>query len=300
MPENRETCFVIMPFSKTTEEHTEDYWTKHFVHFLKPLIEENTNLEAHRSEALRGDILKQIITNLVTAPIVVADLTDHNCNVYWELGIRQSFKHCTVTIAESETPIPFDLSVKARLEYYPKDHIKMQEFKKIFKQALNDCITNPTSPDSHVLETIGGRGTLFEVFRKDEARRRLEALVSQCFRNLDACKSAVKQAKVNINLRKSGPNSSEARALSSFLSLSALQLLILERYIEEDEEFYYDLQNQEAWYIWFNDLIKDWDNPLKMPVIDATLVATEEECLKKLEKTLDVASRSLETVGKLM
>jgi hypothetical protein len=32
-------CFVIMPFSETTPEHTEDYWTRHFDTFLKPLIE---------------------------------------------------------------------------------------------------------------------------------------------------------------------------------------------------------------------------------------------------------------------
>ena len=50
-----------MPFSKTTNSHTENYWTKHYENFLKPLVEENTNLKAHRSKALRGDILREII-----------------------------------------------------------------------------------------------------------------------------------------------------------------------------------------------------------------------------------------------
>lgn len=90
-----------MPFSKTTDKHTEDYWTEHFERFLKPLIEENPGLEARRSEPLRGDILRQIITDLVVSRVVVADLTDHNPNVYWELGVRQSFQHGTVTIAEA-------------------------------------------------------------------------------------------------------------------------------------------------------------------------------------------------------
>jgi len=79
----RETCFVIMPFSKTTKDHTKSYWTEHFKSFLKPLIEEYPGLEAHRSKALRGDILRQIITDLVVSHVVVADLTDHNPNVYW-------------------------------------------------------------------------------------------------------------------------------------------------------------------------------------------------------------------------
>ena len=79
--------------------------------FLGPLIEESGELEAYRSEPIRGDVLRQIITNLVFYPVVVADLTDNNPNVYWELGVRQSFKHGTITIAEYGTKLPFDVSV---------------------------------------------------------------------------------------------------------------------------------------------------------------------------------------------
>ena len=78
MSTNREICFVIMPFSKTTDEHTEDYWTKHFESFLKPIIEENPNLEARRLKAMRGDILREIITDLVVSRVVVADLTEQS------------------------------------------------------------------------------------------------------------------------------------------------------------------------------------------------------------------------------
>jgi hypothetical protein len=49
--------------------------------FLKPLIEKIEDLEAFRSEPLRGNIASQIITDLVNSDIVVADLTDHNPNV---------------------------------------------------------------------------------------------------------------------------------------------------------------------------------------------------------------------------
>ena len=30
MAADRYTCFVIMPFSQTTDTHTEEYWTDHF------------------------------------------------------------------------------------------------------------------------------------------------------------------------------------------------------------------------------------------------------------------------------
>ena len=56
-------CFVIMPFSKTTEAHSEEYWDTHFEKIIKPAIESTKFLTAYRSSPLRGDVLRQIITN---------------------------------------------------------------------------------------------------------------------------------------------------------------------------------------------------------------------------------------------
>ena len=195
--EQSRTCFVIMPFSETTKEHTEDYWTKHFNSYLKPLIEECLELEAQRSEPLRGDILRQIITDLVTCPVVVADLTDYNANVYWELGVRHSFKHGTVTIAQYGTELPFDVGAQGTLFYHPQDHVKDADFRRRFKEAIQDCLSHPERPDSHVLETITGRGTLFEIFRRDEAMRRLDAVLSECNWNVSLLKEVMNQAQKN-------------------------------------------------------------------------------------------------------
>ena len=62
-----------------------------------------------RSHPLRGDMVREIITNLVMAPIVIADITDENPNVYWELGVRHSFEHGTIIIAEEGTKRRFDI-----------------------------------------------------------------------------------------------------------------------------------------------------------------------------------------------
>ena len=100
MSEKKLKCFVIMPFAQSSDEHTEEYWTNHFYKFLKPEIEKIPSLKASRSDELRGDILKKIINDIYNSYVVVADLTDHNSNVFWELGIRQSFKYRTITTAE--------------------------------------------------------------------------------------------------------------------------------------------------------------------------------------------------------
>jgi hypothetical protein len=233
----RHRCFVIMPFSKSSGIHTDDYWNKHYTDFLEPLIESSNAFKAVRSEALHGDILRQIITDLVTAPLVVADLTDANPNVYWELGVRQSFKHSTITIAEHGTKRPFDLSTKGTLPYYPNDHIKMEKFKKQFLEAIADCRDNPESPDSHVLETIGGRGTLYQILMRDESLRRLDALIAETDRNRRSWGLIIAACKENPEKRKNS-RQGDVSYPTQILRRCCIDLLISTRYISTGPDFY--------------------------------------------------------------
>lgn len=238
-----------MPFSKTSNEHTEEYWTNHFETFLKPLIEETKELEAHRSEPLRGDILKQIITELVATPVVVADLTDRNPNVFWELGVRQSFKHCTITIAEKGTKVPFDVSVKGVLFYYPQDHIKNAKFRKKFKKAIEDCVSHPDSPDSHVLETISGRGSLFSIIHRDEMARRVEGLISEYEGNSDVIKHTYKTI-----------DEGKGDVVTRRLRTSSVELLTTHRYLAEKVSFYYDAETYFLEMLIVNEQLGIWEH----------------------------------------
>ncbi len=259
----KQKCFVIMPFYGSSEKHTEDYWTKHYEDFLKPLIESTHPLVAERSCPLRGDILRQIITDLVTTSIVVADLTDANPNVYWELGVRQSFKHGTITIAEDGTVLPFDLGVKGSLFYFPNDHIKMRAFEKQFNEAITDCLKKPDLPDSHVLETISGRGTLHQILARDESLRRLDAIISEIKKNkhvfkqiVEICnknKGKIKKAKVE------GAEASRSFVTARFRYMAA-SLLITSRYIAAEEAFYEEAERYVDQSITINDQLSSWQH----------------------------------------
>ena len=160
-----------MPFSESSEDHDEKYWTNHFESFLKMEIEKVSNLHAQRSDELRADILKQIILNLYDSFIVVADLTDRNANVYWELGVRQSLKVKTITIAEEGTKLPFDVSTKSTLFYRPNDPKDDKEFCKKFYEALIDCIENPEKSDSVVLDAISVRDSIKDTNRSNNQKQ---------------------------------------------------------------------------------------------------------------------------------
>jgi hypothetical protein len=231
---NMKRCFVIMPFSETNENHTTEYWARHFSSYLKPLIESVKGLEAFRSEPLRGNIASQIITDLTNSDIVVADLTDHNPNVLWELGVRQSFKHGTITIAETGTKIPFHFSHKGIL-FYNGDHLDNEDFEDQFKKSLRDCIKRPEKPDSPVLETLGGRGTLYGIVHKEENQRRIQALQTELKINEKLLETISACIKKNKAFRK---NHEICTMPSRFFKFSAIDFLHVNRYLDKDNKFY--------------------------------------------------------------
>jgi len=263
-----------MPLSKTSDNHTKGYWTKHFNNFLKPLIEESGDLLAYRSEALRGDILRQIITDLVTAPVVVADLTDNNSNVYWELGVRQSFSHGTITIAEEGTVLPFDIAAKGTLFYDPTDHLKISEFREKFREAIKDCLSHPNRPDSHVLEVISGRGSLYEIIERDGAIRRVDAVLSECKRNIDVFNEVIE----TIHENREFFNDSRGFPTSRF-RWSAVELLITNRYIDEEPSFYKLAEDYMDEILTINDQLSLWE---QSPDLTEDWILEEEKSAIKI------------------
>ena len=106
--QKKKLCFVIIPFSKT-ETRNKSAWNKIFA-FIKNVVENwNRNYECKRSDAPRGDYINNIIHELYEADIVIADITDQNANVLYELGIRHALKNKSILITQNENEIPSDL-----------------------------------------------------------------------------------------------------------------------------------------------------------------------------------------------
>ena len=67
-----------------------------------------------------GNIRKDMFRELVLADIVVADVSVHNANVFYELGIRHAVRsRSTVLIYAKIDEIPFDLKTDRYLKYEP-------------------------------------------------------------------------------------------------------------------------------------------------------------------------------------
>ena len=112
-------CFVLMPFG-SKKEYVKGPQEADFIykHIILPAIKKALAIEINDRTVVRevdnsesGLITKAIIQRLAEAPLVIIDITGHNGNVFFEMGVRYSLsKSNTILIRQPETNIPFDLA----------------------------------------------------------------------------------------------------------------------------------------------------------------------------------------------
>jgi len=105
-----------MPFSETMGKHDEAYWTNFFTKFIKVSVEK-VGYACSRSKAQPANIIKDVLTELLNADLVLSVLTDYNENVWYELGIRHALRRGTIMIIEEGQKLPFDISQYGVIHY---------------------------------------------------------------------------------------------------------------------------------------------------------------------------------------
>ena len=136
-------CFVIMPFS-STKSCTESQWTDIFENMIKPAVEgSGFDYECFRASLKIGNIIRDILDNLNKSDIVIADMTDQNPNVFYELGVRHALRNATILIAQDMQHVPFDLRHYAAILYEWTTKIGREEFKKKITSAIAEIEKDP-------------------------------------------------------------------------------------------------------------------------------------------------------------
>jgi hypothetical protein len=105
----KDHCFVIAPIGpeETEIRRKSDQVLKHIV---KKALQEKYEVRRADEIGLPGIITVQVIEALLKAPLVVADLSDGNPNVYYELAIRHLAKKPVVHLIKEGQEVPFDVN----------------------------------------------------------------------------------------------------------------------------------------------------------------------------------------------
>ena len=98
-----DSCFVMMPFGQWFDQYYQEIYS--------PAIKE-AGFEPLRADELfsTGTVVEQIWEQVEKAPVLLADLTGKNANVFYELGLAHAAKKpVDVLTAETIDDVPFDL-----------------------------------------------------------------------------------------------------------------------------------------------------------------------------------------------
>jgi len=166
MPEETKgTCFVVMGFGKKTDFETGRTLDldMSYQNMIKPAVEA-AGLKCIRADEIvhSGMIDVPMYEQLLTADVVVADLSTSNKNAMYELGVRHALRpYTTVVIAEDGIKVfPFDLShVVVRQYHHLGEDIGVKEAKR-FSELLTAAIVeimkkDPRDKDSPVYQLLG-------------------------------------------------------------------------------------------------------------------------------------------------
>jgi len=108
-----DSCFVVMSFALPIGNY--------FQTIYEPAIKK-AGLRAVRADADifgTGKIMDQIWSGINAAKVLVAELTNRNPNVFYELGLAHAKEKPVVLVSSNEDDVPFDLK-HIRVIYYDK------------------------------------------------------------------------------------------------------------------------------------------------------------------------------------
>lgn len=127
-----QSCFVIGPFA---ESQSAIYRS-----IIKPTVTE-LGLSCHRADELFTNraIMEDIWRSICSARVIIADLTDRNANVFYELGIAHTLGKETILLSKRDSErIPFDIQGirQIRFEDSPSGGIELRRQLKATLEAV--------------------------------------------------------------------------------------------------------------------------------------------------------------------
>lgn len=110
MSTTKKNCFIIGPFGEPGSEirkHS-DQLLRHIIR--PPVI--SLGYEPIRADEMPepGLITSQVIKHIVDDPIVVADLSGSNPNVFYELALRHATRKPLISLIREGDPLPFNVA----------------------------------------------------------------------------------------------------------------------------------------------------------------------------------------------
>ncbi|WP_447466126.1 hypothetical protein [Streptococcus respiraculi] len=129
------TCFVVTAIG-TPGTPTHAHADKVLTYLIRPVCEElGYKVIRVDQESFTGNINESIINHLKTDELVIADMTEHNPNAFYELGYREALGLPLIPIIKYNEKLPFDVASN-RTILYDTDVAEIENSKRALKEMV--------------------------------------------------------------------------------------------------------------------------------------------------------------------
>jgi hypothetical protein len=141
---DKKLCFVIGPIGdQATPERCHADWL--FDGIIKPVFAEHFRDEFEvpvRADKIvaPGSINTQVITRLFEVPLVIADLSHHNANAFYELAIRHMVRLPTIHVIHKDWKLPFDVSAFRAIYFSRDDYADLEKARASLKSTVEEVM----------------------------------------------------------------------------------------------------------------------------------------------------------------
>ncbi len=134
---NARRCFMVMPFRSAMNK----------VYDAVEEVTEYCGLTCLRADKIHGPtrITSDIRTNIKQSRFLIADLTNRNANVFYEVGMAHALDKAVILLAQKKSDVPFDVHDIRYIQYNPDD---IEAMRRNLAEFIKSCIsTIPTNWD---------------------------------------------------------------------------------------------------------------------------------------------------------
>ncbi|MEO6039616.1 MAG: hypothetical protein ABIQ93_14480 [Saprospiraceae bacterium] len=129
-------CFVIMPFGGYFDDYYKDIY--------KISIEESGLIPKRADDLYKSiPIINDIWNYVISSELIIADLSERNPNVMYELGLAHALAKPVILISDSLETVPFDLRTMRILLYDKNKSNWSNDLKKSLKQYIYETMEAP-------------------------------------------------------------------------------------------------------------------------------------------------------------
>lgn len=148
--DGEKVAFVISPIGEPNSP-TRRRADQILNHVIEPVVSE-LGYKSVRADKISkpGVITSQIISHLLDDPLVIADLTGQNPNVFYELAVRHTVKKPIIQMIQEGERIPFDVSTTRTIQINHQDLDSVDKAKKELRRQIKAVEKDPTLVDSPI------------------------------------------------------------------------------------------------------------------------------------------------------